>query len=65
MSYALQMSKSSDSKLVHVYYDVRGAHIHMRLFMNGAMMGSLVCRLNEWDQLRASLRMCVFIDQNS
>lgn len=37
---------------MNIYYELRGAHYHMRVFFRGAKMGDLCCREGEWDEVR-------------
>jgi hypothetical protein len=38
-----------------VYWCKAGAHIHMRVFHNGAKMGALCCREEEFDIIRRAM----------
>lgn len=36
----------------NVFYRLKGGHVHMRVFINGAKMGDLVCRETEFRDVR-------------
>ncbi len=58
------MSSDTD-KRVHVYWKLLGGHIHMRVFINGASMGNLVCREEEFNRVRSCFNGCVLVDSPS
>ena len=37
---------------MNIYWKLLGGHVHMRVFMNGAKMGDLVCRREEFNEVR-------------
>lgn len=40
---------------MNIYFCKKGAHIHMRVFINGAKMGDLCCRADEFAMVQATL----------
>lgn len=36
----------------HYYYETKGSHVHVRLFVGGALTGRLVFRPIEWEEFK-------------
>lgn len=49
----------------NVFWQKLGGHIHMRVFINGAKMGDLVCRENEFPYVRTSMSGFHFYSQDA
>lgn len=41
------------------YYQRMGNHIHVRVFLNGALNGTLVFNLDEWQDIQQHIAMTV------
>lgn len=39
------------------YYRIAGRHVHVRVYMNGALCGTLVFRDSEFEEIRATINV--------
>lgn len=39
-------------------YQIRGGHVHVRVFMNGGKCGDLCFRVEEFQEILSTLRKC-------
>lgn len=49
----------------NVFYEQKGGHVHMRVFINGAKMGDLVCRVEEFEKVQYHMRGFHFYNQDA
>jgi len=46
------------------YYEIRGGHTHIRVFMNGGKCGDLCFRNEEFQQIKNQLSTVTFINES-
>jgi hypothetical protein len=47
---------------MRVYWRQEGIHIHMRVFIAGAKMGALCCRVDEFETVKAAMLGFIFTE---